>query len=155
VSAQLQAEWQLAPMSVDHLPVILEIEQRAYPFAWTESIFRDCLKAGYSAWVVLGPRGDILAYSLMSMAVGEAHILNLCVDPTHHGQGLGRYLLDHLMQVARGADVNMMLLEVRRSNKAARRLYERAGFTTLGVRKGYYPAHEGREDALVLSFEIA
>ena len=141
-------------MSTEHLPQILEIELRAYPFPWTDGIFRDCLKVGYSAWIVEGPAGEILGYALMSMAVGEAHILNLCVEPAHHSQGLGRFLLDHLLQLARSANMTLMLLEVRRSNTAARRLYERAGFRTFGVRKGYYPADEGREDALVLGIDI-
>ncbi len=154
MSALPQELWSLAPMTAEHLPAVLEIERRAYPFPWTEGIFRDCLKVGYSAWVVQDVRGEILAYALMSMAVGEAHILNLCVEPAHHGQGLGRFLLDHLMQLARSANMTVLLLEVRRSNTAARRLYERAGFRTFGIRKGYYPAHEGREDALVLGVDI-
>ena len=154
MSALPQELWSLAPMSAEHLPQILEIERRAYPFPWTEGIFRDCLKVGYSAWVVSNTIGDVLAYAFMSMAVGEAHILNLCVEPAHHGQGLGRFLLDHLMQLARSANMTLMLLEVRRSNTAARRLYERASFRTFGVRKGYYPANDGREDALVLGIDI-
>jgi ribosomal-protein-alanine N-acetyltransferase len=154
MSAQPQALWQLVPMSADQLPRIMQIERRAYPFAWTEGIFSDCLKVGYSSWTVQNPIGDILAYSVMSMAVGEAHILNLCVDPVHHGQGLGRFLLQHLLHVARSANLTVLLLEVRRSNAAARRLYQSAGFRTFGVRKDYYPAPEGREDALVLGFDI-
>jgi ribosomal-protein-alanine N-acetyltransferase len=144
----------LVPLHVSHLPRVLDIEQRAYPFPWTEGIFRDCLKVGYSGWVVQDARGEILAYALMSMAVGEAHILNLCVEPAYHGQGLGRFVLDHLLRIARNANMTLVLLEVRRSNAAARRLYEGAGFSTFGVRKAYYPAHEGREDALVLGLDL-
>jgi ribosomal-protein-alanine N-acetyltransferase len=154
VSAQLQPRWSLLPMSAEQLQEILEIERRAYPFPWTEGIFRDCLKTGYSAWCVCDPSGNILAYALMSMAVGEAHILNLCVAPEGQRGGLGRFLLDHLMRVARSANMTLILLEVRRSNTAARRLYEGAGFSTFGVRKGYYPDTEGREDALVLGLDI-
>lgn len=146
--------WTLAPMQSSQLPRILDIERRAYPFPWTEGIFRDCLKVGYSAWIVQDAQAEILAYALMSMAVGEAHILNLCVDPAYHGQGLGRFVLDHLLRIARCANMTLMLLEVRRSNAAARRLYEAAGFSTFGVRKGYYPAHDGREDALVLGLDF-
>jgi ribosomal-protein-alanine N-acetyltransferase len=146
--------WRLAPLESSQLPRVIDIERRAYPFPWTEGIFRDCLKVGYSAWVVQDARGEILGYALMSMAVGEAHILNLCVDPMHHGQGLGRFVLDHLLRIARGGSMTLVLLEVRRSNAAARRLYEGAGFSTFGVRKGYYPAHDGREDALVLGLDL-
>ena len=155
MSALPSALWTLAPLEASQLPRIIDIERRAYPFPWTDGIFRDCLKVGYSAWVVRDANGEILAYALMSMAVGEAHILNLCVEPANHGQGLGRFLLDHLMHIARSANMTLVLLEVRRSNAAARRLYERAGFSTFGVRKGYYPAHDGREDALVLGLDLA
>jgi len=145
---------QLLPMHSSHLLQVMEIEMRAYPFPWTEAIFRDCLKAAYSGWVLVDEFGIVRAYALMSMAVGEAHVLNLCVDPVHQREGLGRLLLEHLMRIARAAFMTIMLLEVRRSNKAAIGLYEGAGFQRLGLRKGYYPAVDGREDALLLGFDI-
>lgn len=155
MSAQPQELWHLAPMSAGDLPSVLEIESRAYEFPWTEGIFRDCLQAGYSAWVVHNPFSEIHGYALMSMAVGEAHILNLCVDPIYHQQGIGRFLLDHLTRVARGADCEILLLEVRRSNRSALALYDKAGFARVGERKAYYPAHNGtREDALLLSYAL-
>lgn len=154
MSAQPQELWQLQVMHAVHLPEILHIEKRAYPFPWTEGIFTDCLKVGYSSWIVCSPRGEILAYALMSMAVGEAHILNLCVAPEYQGQGLARFMMDHLLQITRTANMTIVLLEVRKSNKAAIRLYEGYGFERMGLRKGYYPAHEGREDALVLGLQI-
>ncbi|TXH05118.1 MAG: ribosomal-protein-alanine N-acetyltransferase [Nevskiaceae bacterium] len=137
-----------------HLPQVLEIERRAYAFPWTEGIFRDCLKTGYSAWVLTNTLGEVQAYALMSMAVGEAHVLNLCVDPQRQRSGLGRQLLDHLITLARAAHCTQVLLEVRKSNKAAFRLYETRGFERIGLRKGYYPALDGREDAIVLSLEL-
>lgn len=152
MSAQPQRLWNLRPMSEAHLPQVVDIERRAYPFPWTEGIFRDCLKVGYSSWVVASPSGEVLAYALMSMAVGEAHVLNLCVEPAYHQQGLGKFLLAHLQRLARGAGMELMLLEVRKSNAAALALYLGVGFRKLGVRKGYYPAHEGSEDALLLGY---
>ena len=137
-----------------HLPQVLEIERKAYPFPWSEGIFKDCLKTGYSAWVVTNTLGEVLAYALMSMAVGEAHVLNLCVDPDGQRQGLGRHLLQHLITLARAAHCTQVLLEVRKSNKAAFKLYEASGFVRIGLRKGYYPAMSGREDAVVLSLEL-
>jgi ribosomal-protein-alanine N-acetyltransferase len=150
VSAQPQVLWRLQPMSGVHLKPVLEIERRAYEFPWTESIFRDCLRVGYSTWLVTQGGDPILAYGVMSMAVGEAHILNLCVEPAYHQQGLGRFLLTHFLRLARGAGMELMLLEVRKSNAAAIALYDRMGFRKLGVRKGYYPANDGREDAWLL-----
>jgi [ribosomal protein S18]-alanine N-acetyltransferase len=96
----------------------------------------------------------VLAYALMSMAVGEAHVLNLCVEPAYHQQGLGTFLMTHLIRLARGAGMDLMLLEVRRSNAAAIGLYLGMGFRKLGVRKGYYPATQGSEDALLLGYEL-
>lgn len=151
-------QWQLRPMQDAHLPAVMAVERRAYPFPWTEGIFRDCLRAGYSAWVLTdaaAPAAEIFGYALMTMAVDEAHILNLCVDPEQQRQGLGEFMLQHLLRLARAANATIALLEVRKSNDAAQRLYERLGFERLGLRKGYYPAAEGRrEDALVLGLQL-
>jgi ribosomal-protein-alanine N-acetyltransferase len=154
VSAQPEQLWALRPMHQACLPQVIDIERRAYEFPWTEGIFRDCLNVGYSAWAVESPRGEVLAYAVMSMAVGEAHVLNLCVEPAYHQQGLGRFLLSHLQAVARAAGMDIMLLEVRKSNVAAIALYQTMGFHKLGVRKAYYPAHHGSEDALLLGHSL-
>lgn len=154
MNAQLKDLKTILPMQVSHLPEVLVVERRAYEFPWSETILRDCLKAGYSAWVLVGPDGSLAGHALMSMAVDEAHVLNLCVDPAQQRQGLGLMLLNHLMTLARAAQASIVLLEVRKSNKAALRLYESVGFQRIGVRKAYYPAKDGREDALVLGFDI-
>jgi ribosomal-protein-alanine N-acetyltransferase len=155
MSAQAKAEpWSIVPMGVERLSEVLVVEHRAYEFPWTESIFKDCLKAGYSAWLLEDDEGTVIGYGMLSFAVDEAHVLNLCVDPLLQGRGWGRRMLDHLMKLARGASCVIVLLEVRKSNKAALKLYEGVGFQRLGVRKGYYPARQGREDALVLGFDI-
>ena len=154
MSAQPQAVWSLAPMSASHLTEVLAIEQQAYEFPWTDGIFRDCLQAGYSTWVVNNSTGDVLAYAVMSMAVGEAHIMNLCVAPGQQRHGLGRFLVSHLKRIARGARMEQMLLEVRPSNVAGIALYQSIGFHSVGRRKDYYPARGGREDALLLNCEL-
>ena len=154
VNAQLKDAHTLLPMQLSQLPEVLVVERRAYEFPWTETILRDCLKAGYSAWVLVGPDGTMAGHALMSMAVDEAHVLNLCVDPAQQRRGYGLLLLNHLMAIARAAHASIVLLEVRKSNKAALRLYESVGFQRIGVRKAYYPARDGREDALVLGYDI-
>lgn len=154
MSALPKANWSILPMDATLLPQVLEIERRAYEFPWTDTIFKDCLKAGYSAWVLAGDDGRLAGYALMSMAVDEAHVLNLCVDPNHQRSGHGLFLLKHVMKLARAAQASIVLLEVRKSNKAALKLYEGIGFARIGVRKAYYPARDGREDALVLGFDI-
>jgi ribosomal-protein-alanine N-acetyltransferase len=145
----------LAPMDWDHLPQVKAIEARAYAFPWAESSFDDCLRVGYCAWILLDDDGAVLAYAIASLAVGEAQILNICVDPAHRRQGLARQLLDHLIVIARGAGCEIMLLEVRESNTAAIALYESYGFARIGLRKHYYRAADGRgEHALVLSLDL-
>lgn len=150
----LPAGLSLAPMQQADVGAVLEIERRAYPFPWTEGILRDSLLAGYSSWIIRDAQGKVSAYALMSMAAGEAHILNLCVEPTRQRQGLGRLLLGHLKQVAAAAGTQLMLLEVRKSNAAAIALYLSGGFQRLGQRKAYYPAEGGAEDAWLLGLEL-
>lgn len=132
----------------------LAIEKRAYEFAWTEGIFRDCLQVGYQCWVLETPHGFIQGYGIMSVAAGEAHILNLCIRPELQGYGLSRRILDYLLGLAKAMAVQTVFLEVRPSNQPAIRLYAGAGFCEVGVRHGYYPAAKGREDALVLAKEL-
>jgi ribosomal-protein-alanine N-acetyltransferase len=132
------------------LQAVLEIERVSYEFPWSEGIFRDCLRMGYSSWVVTNTLDEILGYGLMSYAMDEAHILNICVNPDSRRCGIGAYVLEHLMAQARQREVDWVLLEVRKSNLAAIALYQGAGFHEIGERRNYYPAAKGREDALVL-----
>lgn len=140
-------------MRLADLPVVMDIEQRAYDFTWTEGIFRDCLAVGYRCHVILLD-GLIAGYGVLSAAAGEAHILNLCIDPAQRRRGLGRALLTYLLTDAGAAGAQTMLLEVRVSNAAGIALYEQLGFKRIGMRKGYYPARDGREDAIMLEREI-
>lgn len=136
-------------MRVIDVPVVMDIERRAYEFPWTEGIFRDCLAVGYRCHVIL--QDDVIAgYGITTAAANEAHILNLCIDPHQRRRGLGRALLTHLLQDAGAAGAEAMLLEVRVSNAAGIALYEQTGFKRIGMRKDYYPAKGGREDAIML-----
>ena len=143
----------LRPMREVDLDLVFEIEQQAYPFPWTMGIFRDCLRVGYSCWVLEREEHPI-AYAVMSVAADEAHILNICVIPSLHGQGIGHQLLEQMVALARRRGVDTVLLEVRPSNKAAVRMYEKAGFCEVGLRRGYYPGDNGREDALIMARSI-
>jgi len=140
----------IRPMQEDDLPQVIEIERQSYPHPWTQVIFGDCLQAGYSCWVS-GRRGVIEAYGILSVAVGESHVLNICVRPESRQQGIGRKLLRHLVSVARRHEAEVIFLEVRPSNTTARALYEDEGFNELGNRRDYYPAGGSREDALILA----
>lgn len=135
------------------LDCIVEIEQRAYPFPWTPGIFRDCLRAGYGCWVL--ERGDrIIGYGILSVAAGEAHVLNVCVDPQAQGEGHGRRLVKRLLDLARWHRAERVYLEVRPSNPRAIALYHDLGFNEIGRRPNYYPAANGREDAIVMAIEL-
>jgi [ribosomal protein S18]-alanine N-acetyltransferase len=140
----------IRPMQAEDLTEIIEIERQSYPHPWTQVIFGDCLQAGYSCWVC-GRRGVIEAYGILSVAVGESHLLNICVRPESRQQGVGRKLLRHLVSVARRHDAEVIFLEVRPSNTTARALYDDEGFNELGSRRDYYPAGDGREDAIILA----
>lgn len=143
----------LRRMTVEDLDTVLAIEVAAYAFPWTRAIFGDCLVAGYRAWVA--QRGPMICgYGLLSTGAGEAHVLNLCVSLTERGVGTGRQLLAQLLADARSAGAGQVFLEVRPSNASAIRLYEAAGFHLISRRPGYYPAKNGREDALVMAMEL-
>lgn len=144
-----------APLSLRHmaphdLPQTMAIETAAYEFPWTEGIFRDCLRVGYDCRVALAA-DKIVGYGVMSMGAGECHLLNITVAPAHRRQGIARELVSALLIAARTNNVTMALLEVRRSNRAAYRLYVALGFDEIGTRKNYYPTLRGREDALLLA----
>ncbi|MCG5513684.1 ribosomal protein S18-alanine N-acetyltransferase [Ectothiorhodospira shaposhnikovii] len=146
---------QLRPMRAGDLQAIMEIEPRAYTYYWSEGIFRDCLRVGYSCWVLTSrSTGELIGYGVMSLAVGECHVLNLTVRPERQGQGFGRYLLGTLLDIARDRHAETVFLEVRPSNAPAVGLYRSLGFNEVGIRKRYYPADRGREDALVLALQL-
>ena len=140
----------MRPMRENDLAATEAIDREAYDFPWTEAIFRDCMRARYIC--ILAESGEQrLGHAVMSMAAGEAHILNLCVRPRFQGSGWGRRILDHLVETAHQNGVDTMFLEVRPSNPAALALYHNAGFNQIGIRQDYYPSHGGCEDALVLA----
>ena len=147
---EMSALVEIRTMNYSDLKQVIAVEKRAYPHPWTTGIFRDCLRVGYNAWVMTLD-SEIIAYAVVMLSPGEAHILNICVDPDYQAKGLGRFLLRHLIKRTRQTDIDMILLEVRRSNADAQSLYQSEGYHELGVRKAYYPAEDGREDAIILA----
>jgi ribosomal-protein-alanine N-acetyltransferase len=139
------------PMLEADLAEILVIENAVYEFPWSDTIFRDCLRVGYCCWVLEDANGIINAYGVMSVATGECHILNLCVQPQSQGLGVGSRALEFLLDVAMKHRADTAFLEVRPSNKVARQLYSKAGFNEVGMRRNYYPGRNGREDAIIMA----
>jgi len=144
---------QMGPLSFRHLPQVMDIETRAYPWPWTEGMFVDSLRSQHLCFA-LTEQEHMLGYIIVYVAVGECHILNVCVDPLQQGKGYGRRLLDHALAVAVEQGAEAAFLEVRASNQPAIQLYERRGFEQVGLRKNYYPAGDSREHALVYRLQL-
>jgi ribosomal-protein-alanine N-acetyltransferase len=135
------------------LPEVVRIERASYAFPWTEGIFRDCLRVNYFCRVVeVGPA--LAGHGVMSVGAAEAHLLNICVDEAYRCRGIGGRLLKHLLRAAAMAGAGEAFLEARPSNLSAIRLYQSLGFRQIGIRRGYYQAIGGREDAIVLKRAI-
>ncbi|MCP5268984.1 MAG: ribosomal protein S18-alanine N-acetyltransferase [Zoogloeaceae bacterium] len=148
MSAVLAPRVEMLPMNLNDLDEIVAIENAAYPFPWTRGNFSDSLVAGYSAWVCrVG--GELIGYVVVMMALDEAHLLNISVKQNRQRMGFGARLLRHAMDMAKRLGARQLLLEVRPSNEHALALYKHFGFVRIGLRKAYYPAENGREDALV------
>ncbi|WP_198246658.1 ribosomal protein S18-alanine N-acetyltransferase [methane-oxidizing endosymbiont of Gigantopelta aegis] len=141
-------------MGPDDLDAVLEIEGKNYNYPWTEAIFKDCLNASnYTCWVIEDQNQKVIGYCIISIAAAEAHIMNVCVDPDAQGLGAGRKMLEHMIKYVRGK-AQTIFLEVRPSNRKAVHLYQSLGFNEIGIRKDYYPAAHGREDAVMFALEI-
>jgi len=150
VSAVLQDAPRLAPMRDADLAAVLAVENAIYSHPWTRGNFADSLRAGYlcRTW---RSGAELVGYFVLLVAAGEGHLLNLSVAAVHQRQGHGSTLLAEIMRLAIGRDAQQLFLEVRPTNAGAKALYSRFGFRQVAVRPGYYPAHVGREDALVLT----
>ena len=140
-------------MAHDDLSMVSDIERRSYEFPWSHGVFRDCLLAGYQS-IVLMREDRVAGYGILSVAAGEAHILNLCIEPDFRSYGYGERLLDEMLFRARAASVREIFLEVRPSNEAALALYKKKGFYQVANRPAYYQANHGREDAAVLAKKL-
>ncbi|TFW09910.1 ribosomal-protein-alanine N-acetyltransferase [Oxalobacteraceae bacterium OM1] len=146
---------QFARMQLDDLAEVLNIENDVYPHPWTRGNFLDSMYSGYDTWVLREPSGMLAGYFLLMFAVDESHLLNISVRRDLHGKGVGRLQLDKVIALSRDKGMQSVLLEVRPSNEQALKVYLRYGFEQIGIRRGYYPAAEGkREDAIVMRFHL-
>jgi ribosomal-protein-alanine N-acetyltransferase len=141
------------PMQLSDLPIVMAIERKCYPFPWTENIFKSCLKAGNLA-VVVEVSGEIIGYALFSIVLDEASLLNICIKSSYQGQGYAYASLQLLCEHLRKIGIHILFLEVRPSNHRALNLYHQFGFNQIGVRKNYYPAPHGREDAWMFALTL-
>jgi len=149
MSAQLDHLPRYRRMTAGDLDTVLAIENRIYPYPWTRGNFSDSLAAGYHC-LIMEVSGAVVGYSVLMIGAGEAHLLNLSIAGGWQRRGLGRELLGEVMKLARRETAERMLLEVRESNTAAQGLYENGGFSRIALRRDYYPARDGRENAVVM-----
>ena len=144
----------LRRMVLSDLDAVMAIETRCYSFPWTRGNFVDSLAAGYHAQVLL-EHDELIGYLVAMAGVGEMHLLNITVAPMAQHRGLARRMLDELQHHCAQSRLPLLWLEVRASNHRARALYARRGFEEVGVRRNYYPASGGREDAIVMRLPLA
>lgn len=138
----------------EHLPEMVRNETRSYAFPWTEGVFRDCINGPQDCWLALNDAGNVVGHAILSLAVAEAHLLNVCIARDQQGFGYGRQFMHFILRTLANNGAEVLFLEVRPSNRVAIRLYESMGFREIGVRKDYYPAPLGREDARVLALQF-
>lgn len=149
MNAVLRLVHNIRRMKEADIPAVLLVEKGSYEFPWSAGNFHDSIHSGYSAWVYeVG--GEVIGHLVMMTVLDEAHLLNVTISPAWRRQGLGREFMEHAMDSARKLQAKTLYLEVRPSNPPAIKLYETLGFETFALRKGYYPAQQGREDALVM-----
>lgn len=140
-------------MREDDLTDVISIENFAYEFPWSETIFADCIRSGYECWVIESDDKTI-GYMIFMLVADECHLLNLCVNPKVQSRGYGRRALTKMFDFLIEKKISLIFLEVRPSNHAAIGLYESEGFNQMGLRKNYYPAAKGREDALLFAKQL-
>ena len=154
MNAQLnQPNVSFREMQIDDLDAVIQIETVNFPFPWTAGNFKDSINSGHIC-LVLEIDNVLVGYAILMMVLDEAHLLNISVSAAWKGKGWGRYLLNHTMQISREKGGLNMFLEVRPSNVSAITLYESIGFNEMGVRPGYYPAHNGRENAVLMGVAL-
>ena len=149
----IDSELTFRQMALEDISAVIQLENEVYQFPWTDRIFKDCIRVGYDCWLAhLG--NTIVAHAVISIAAGESHILNLSVTRNHQGKGIGKQFIQFLLKIARNKRAQIMMLEVRPSNIRAINCYSSAGFNEIGCRKDYYPAPNGKEDALLFAKQI-
>ncbi len=153
MSAQLQEVPRIRRMVPTDLDAVVAIEREVFLFPWTRGNFGDSIESGYHC-LILEQGAEILGYGVMTIGAEEAHLLTLSIAAGSQRKGWGERLLREFIRIAKERLARTMFLDVRESNRAAARLYERLGFRQIAKRRGYYPAMGGREDSLVMELVL-
>lgn len=154
----LASEWdsvRFEPLNVLWLDTLLPVEQQAYSHPWTRGNFIDAMAAGYETQLLVDAQGGLVGYFVAMIVLDEVHLLNITVAPARQRQGWARILLDALALWSRQRQAQWIWLEVRESNVRARSIYAAHGYQEVGLRKNYYPMHDGpREHAVLMSLKL-
>ena len=140
-------------VTTQDLEIVAPLIHRADPFGWTMQNLQSALASG---WTVTAAQVEdvIVGCAVVMQVIDEAELLEIAVDPAYQGRGFGKALLAEVMDAARARAVRLMRLEVRIGNERALKMYEKAGFKRVGLRRGYYPAAVGREDAVLMDADL-
>ena len=153
MNAQLDSITNYRRMTEADLDAVEAIENAVHAHPWTRGNFQDSLAASYECWIAERD-SQIAAYGVVLAAAGEAHLLNLTVAAGWQRCGIGTDFTHFFIKLARDHGAGRIYLEVRPSNTAARALYARVGFAEVGSRRDYYPAPDGREDAVIMELHV-
>jgi len=140
-------------MTVGDLDQVMLLELACFSVPWTKDAFLSEIEKNQLAhYIVIEENDKIIGYGGVWYIMDEGHITNVAIHPEHRKKGLGKILVDGMMDAAKKADINHMTLEVRKSNIPAIKLYERMGFDVAGIRPKYYT--DNNEDALIMWVEL-
>lgn len=140
-------------MTIEDLDDVYSLEVKSYQFPWTREILRDCILYNYDSYSVFFGN-KLVGYIISKISLPETHILNITVDSSFRNNGIGRSLVNLIIDYARLRNSEDILLEVRESNLEAQSLYKKLQFKKIGIREGYYKCSDGREDALVFRLKL-
>ncbi len=142
------AQVNIRPMELSDVEAVSRIEAACFSQAWSAKGFRESLERGSSFFLVAECAGDILGMCGMTEAAGEADIHNVAVKTEERGRGIAFLLMQEMLQQGQKRGISDYTLEVRVSNTAAIRLYEKCGFVSEGIRPRFYS--EPVEDAMIM-----
>lgn len=141
-------------MTMEDVAAAAKTEAEATAFPWTIKLFEDCIRAGHSCQIYFTDTVPFIGYTIVQKILDEIHILNICVAPTYQRQGYGKRIMESVVELAFQGEAVTVLLEVREGNRIAQSLYQETGFNEMAIRKGYYPAKTGREDAVLMALTL-
>jgi len=148
-----RVDYELVEMKLDHIPGVLEIEQKSFPTPWSQQAFTyELTQNNFAYYIAALSEGKVIGYAGMWMVLDEAHITNVAVHPEYRGKKLGEALMCEMMRQAVLRGAVRMTLEVRPSNMAARELYKKLRFKEKGLRKRYYT--DTNEDAIIMWVDL-